>query len=64
MSAQDRCFWCNVDSVEARSHYEGAHLTWCVHFREWQRGGWAASEEEYEVEMKRRLAFISALTSV
>jgi hypothetical protein len=32
------CPWCGVDPDEAAKRHEGPHLTWCVHFREEQRG--------------------------
>ena len=28
-----RCSWCGVDHTEAAARHEGAHLTWCVHYR-------------------------------
>lgn len=34
-----RCFWCNADRYESALRHEGPHATWCVHFREEQRGG-------------------------
>jgi hypothetical protein len=33
------CEWCKTDSEESAKHHEGPHATWCVHFREEQRGG-------------------------
>jgi hypothetical protein len=34
-----KCEWCGTDSEEAAKRHEGPHATWCVHFRESQRGG-------------------------
>ena len=28
-----RCTWCGTDPAEAAARHEGAHATWCVHFR-------------------------------
>lgn len=39
-----KCFWCNVDPKEAFLRHEGPHLTWCIYFRESQRGGRKCSE--------------------
>jgi hypothetical protein len=33
------CPWCNKEADEAAAQHEGPHATWCVHFREEQRGG-------------------------
>lgn len=38
----ERCFWCDKDPDEAAARHEGPHATWCVHFRENQRGGRSA----------------------
>jgi len=35
----DTCFWCGTNRLEAAKRFEGPHATWCVHFRESQRGG-------------------------
>lgn len=37
----DKCDWCGVEPLEAAERNEGPHLTWCVHFREEQRGGYS-----------------------
>jgi hypothetical protein len=37
--AKAACPWCNVVASEAAVRHEGPHATWCVHFRESQRGG-------------------------
>lgn len=33
------CSWCGTDRYDAAKRHEGPHATWCVHFRESQRGG-------------------------
>lgn len=33
------CSWCGTDAEESAKRHEGPHSTWCVHFRESQRGG-------------------------
>lgn len=35
------CPWCGANAVVNASRHEGPHSTWCVHFRESQRGGGA-----------------------
>lgn len=34
-----QCSWCGTNAEEAAKRHEGPHATWCVHFREDQRGG-------------------------
>jgi len=36
--APSKCFWCGTNPAEAAQRHEGPHATWCVHFREEQRG--------------------------
>jgi len=40
------CSWCGSDSEESAKRFEGPHATWCVHFRESQRGGPKAARSE------------------
>lgn len=39
MTTEERCSWCNGTRYAAALRGEGPHATWCVHFREEQRGG-------------------------
>jgi hypothetical protein len=39
-----KCPWCQTDAAEAAKRHEGPHATWCVHFREEQRGGASIKE--------------------
>lgn len=39
MTTEERCAWCNGARYAAALRGEGPHATWCVHFREEQRGG-------------------------
>ena len=41
-----RCSWCGTDADEAAKRHEGPHATWCVHFRESQRGGPTVTEPD------------------
>lgn len=47
----ERCQWCNSNRYEAALRFEGPHLTWCVHFREEQRGG---SDEDRAIAARLR----------
>lgn len=38
------CSWCKIVPSEAAARHEGPHSTWCVRFRESQRGGEEAAE--------------------
>ena len=40
------CSWCGSDSEESAKRFEGPHATWCVHFRESQRGGGLPRKED------------------
>lgn len=36
---EERCKWCGTERYAAAVRHEGPHATWCMHFREEQRGG-------------------------
>lgn len=39
VKTENVCSWCGANAEEAAARHEGPHSTWCVHFRESQRGG-------------------------